>query len=82
MAEEDPDYRLRICIWGIDSSADPRIEYFPSTEWGKAIDRAREIADGPEPSPRIQVIDAWGMLIAQFTSKWMYLPKGSRRGGA
>ena len=61
-----PDLRLRVFIWGTVSNEDPRIEYFESNEWGKAIDRARQLAESNEHLSRLQMVDAWGMLIAQW----------------
>lgn len=67
------NFGLRIFIWGDISSAQPRIEYFAHDEWDKAIQRALDISKVDEPISRIQVIDAWGMLIAQFTHRRVIL---------
>jgi hypothetical protein len=71
--DEEPDYRLRVFLWGVIANEEPRIEYFGPTEWEKAIDRAREVSRSPERLSRIQVIDAWGMLIAQFCPQTVFM---------
>jgi hypothetical protein len=78
LSEDAPDVRLKLYIWDQFSNHDPRIETFPPDQWGKAIDRARALAWGPERLSRVQVVDAWSMLIAQFTSKHIILPEHLR----
>lgn len=64
------DYRLRLIVWGLNSTIDPRTEYFPHDAWDAATFRAWELSkNDSEPISRIQVVDAWGMLISQFTHR-------------
>lgn len=62
--------RLRVFIWGYSSVDEPRMEYFPPADWDAAIDRAVFLSkEKDEKISRIQVVDAFGMLIAQFTHR-------------
>ena len=67
--DDVPDLRLRIFIWGFSSIGKPRIEYFASNHWDDAITRALHLSKTPERATRIQIVDAWGMQIAQFTHR-------------
>lgn len=69
----DNDVRLRIYCWPKTTNLNPVIEYFAPTSWNEAIQRAYDLSlSGEERFHKFQVIDAWGMLIAQFTSRWIY----------
>jgi hypothetical protein len=71
---DEPDYRLRIAIWGLNSTIPPRIEYLPPDAHDAAIFRAWELSrTDQEPISRLQVIDAFGMLIAQFTHRKVFM---------
>jgi hypothetical protein len=69
----DEDFPLQVITWPINSCEDPRIEYFNHDEWDSAIERAIAISKLDGPISRIQVIDSWGMLVAQFTHRKIIL---------
>jgi hypothetical protein len=72
---DKPDYRLQVYIWGVHSSEDPQIEHFPARSHQTAILWALDVANNRKDISRVQVIDAWGMLIAQFCARWIYVGK-------
>lgn len=71
--DPEPDYRLCVYVWGTDSRFDPITFRFEADEHQQALEFALDIANRWEKIFRVQVIDAWGMLIGQFTAAWVYL---------
>jgi hypothetical protein len=80
--DDEPDVRLRVFIWGYISVDEPRVEYFPPTDWDAAIGRALDLSKAKdEKISRIQVVDGWSMLIAQFTHRRVIMGERAFDGG-
>jgi len=70
----EPDLRVRLEAWTVNSALPPQVEYFAPDNASGAIDRARYLSQVRTDLRTVIVIDAWNMRLAEFTPTWLYHP--------
>jgi hypothetical protein len=71
--DPEGDIRIRVYVYGCDTTKDELLFYFDADEHAEATDFAYKVSTEWRDVSRVQVIDAWGMLVAQFTAMWIIL---------
>lgn len=67
------DIRLTVAIWPTDTMKHELYFYYQHNEIDEAIRFAWTVSADWREIHKVTVVDAWGMLIAQFTAAWIYL---------
>jgi hypothetical protein len=69
----EPDHRIKVWVWPINSRQDPLIFNFEQDQHAESVSFGMRVADSWRDVSRVQVVDARGMELARYTAAWVYL---------